>query len=165
MRKRLFALVICAVMVSAMATTSAVSATQAGKSDIRQYDVKRTDASGNIVVYGKLTVTILEDGTGQFVVNANLNKIMTKEEIDQLLEELRQPGTNCYLVAGNFAALPGMFKIRFPDVGQDGFVTLHDGGTIHGAGTVPSYDVTWLNTMDLNGVTYGDGATWVLICI
>ncbi len=70
MHKRIFAIALCLLMVSAFAVTGAVSAAEAGKSNDRQYDVKDVE-QGEWIVYGKLTVKVLDDGTGTYVLNAN----------------------------------------------------------------------------------------------
>ncbi len=65
MHKRILAITLCLVMVSAIAATGAVSATTAGKSNIRSYDVYWWNQ------VGKATLDLK---TGHLVINVNLNK-------------------------------------------------------------------------------------------
>ncbi len=65
MHKRILAITLCLVMVSAFAATSAVSAKHAGQSDIRQYDVPSPSTG---ILVGKLTINV---ATGHWVINGN----------------------------------------------------------------------------------------------
>ena len=73
MREVLIAPIVCAVMVSAIALTGAVSARPAGKSDVRQYDVISAITG---LLAGKLTVNL---ATGHYVFAANYERSNTKD--------------------------------------------------------------------------------------
>ena len=136
MRKRLLAITLCLVMIGAFAVTGAVSAASAGKSNVRQYDVKFLPAAdGTPRVYGKYILTINDDGTGTYVVNGNLAKVDEKEYAKTL-----DPKWNPYTL---LVQVPGHMPIGVGDI------TLNKGGNFHGTGTIDSTQVWVLQT-------YGD---------
>ncbi len=83
MQKRILAITLCLIMVSAFAATSAVSAKNANNvinSSIRQYDVYYPVDQETAVVVGKITI----DGeTGHYVVNVNLERAGLKDEAQE----------------------------------------------------------------------------------
>lgn len=97
MRKRLLALLLCVVMVSAIAVTGAVSAKNENNiinSSIRQYDVMYyAPGSETGKVVGKVTI----DGeTGHYIVNVNLGRAglnLKSQEGQVLWVELRNPNS------------------------------------------------------------------------
>jgi hypothetical protein len=132
-----------------MAVTSAVSAKPAGKSDVRQYDMKVLGANDEIYVYGKLTVKVLADGTGTYVVNVNGERLngyydyTGKEMKDVFRADMAYNPVS--LMAFNSDANPAFI--------QFGELTLNNGGTGHGAGTLDADTVTWLDTWGDNPAT------------
>ncbi len=142
MQKRIVAIALCLVMVSAFAMTTA-SARDAGQSDVRQYDVKFLPAAdGTPRVYGTYVLTINDDGTGTYVVNGNLAKVDEKEYAKTL-----DPKLNYYTL---LMKVPGHMPIGM------GAITLNYGGNFHGTGTLDALQVQVLEL-------YGDDpdTTWM----
>lgn len=136
MRKRLLVLLMCAVLVSAFAATTAVSAKET-KSDIRQYDVK---AAYTPDVVGKLTVNF---ESGHYTIDANWGKATTMPDGTNYKDFIKGFAPH----AGIIQAVNGPCSIKF------GSITYNKGGTAHGEGTLGQTTLVWLKT-------YGDGATF-----
>jgi hypothetical protein len=141
MKKTLIALFLCVVMVGTVAATTVVSAGTAGKSDVRQYDMKLIDpATGQQYVFGKLTVKVLDDGTGTYVANANVQRVAKLYEkllhinIHDVIKN--HAGETLQMIAFNSAAVPNP-KIF-------GSVTINKGGEMHGQGALDKDTVDWL---------------------
>lgn len=142
MRTRLSVFVLCALIITTVAATCAVAAktdsVNAGKSNIRHYDVLSWMAHDQVV--GKLTVDMT---TGHYVITANYGKVDLKEGAKQATKS----GT---IKAQNTAAKP--WEITF------GPATMTNGGTAHAEGTLTTArnhpDVKVVNWLD----TYGSKA-------
>ncbi len=140
MQKRLIAITLCLVMVSAFAVTCVVSAKHAGQSDVRQYDVK---ARYTPDIVGTLTVNA---ENGHYVIEANWGKAADtvfgfptyKDYIKQITPKV-----------GIIHADNGDASIEF------GSVVYTKGGTAHGEGTLDKVTVDWLKAN-------GDGATFYM---
>ena len=129
----LIALIIGAVIVSAMAVVAADS-TNAGKSDIRQYDLR-----DHVGVVGKLTVNLK---SGHYVADGNCAKV---GKADKGICK-SQAGGSFLITASNSAATPP--SITF------GPVIVNKGGNAHAEGTLDQTTLAWL-------AQWGDGATFV----
>ncbi len=134
MRKALIILAVCAVMICAFAVTGAASARDAGQSNVRQYDMKNYNRdTGQLVKYGTLTVKVLPDGTGTYVVNSNPQ--LLGGNLHTYWKE-HYPG-NSYRLWG---VTPNGARYWFSSATQ----TVGNGGTEHGTGTLSIGDVKWL---------------------
>lgn len=122
MRKRLLAIVICAVLVSTLAATSAVSAKPAGKSNIQQYDL----LWGSVVV-GKLTINT---ETGHYVANVNYAAAGLK---DGLKAYFREYPMKLFLQVRHIGVSPNVVTI--------GLGTSNNGGNLHAEGTITGVDL------------------------
>ncbi len=146
MKKRILAVALCFVMVSAFAVTGAASA--AGKSSIRQFDI--TSTTENAVV-GKLT---LDTATGHVVMNVNFAKAGGNPDTKAYWKDFfRDPNTprNVYVDVWN------------QNTGQllhlGVFSVTNKGGNVHGEGTVSDKAVLptiagW-STSDVTGAYFG----------
>ncbi len=136
MLKRLLALTICAVLVSTVTATTAVSAAkQAGHSDVQQYDVK---AEYRPDVVGKLAVNFQN---GHYVIEANWGKTTTTPDGADYKDFIKGFAPH----AGQIIAANGAQSIKF------GLIVYNKGGTAHGEGTLDKATVDWLKA-------HGDGA-------
>ncbi len=142
MKKRMLAIALCLVMVSAFAVTGAVSAAGSSKSNIRQYDVVSAKAGDQLT--GKLTVDL---ATGYYVVNANYGKVGIKDDAKLNVGDIGY----IHAIAADSSAQP-------PDI-YFGSITWNKGGNGHGEGTL----TTAVDHPDVKVVdwlkSYGDGAT------
>ncbi len=125
MKKRLIAMALIFVMVSAFAVTSIVSA-QPDTSAIQQFDIKAEDASGNIVVFGKLTIDTI---SGHYAVNWNPARLGNLYPYKSITKDNTQQT---------------QFKIGFgvvntktrEEVRLSWLALTNNGGNIHGEGTL-----------------------------
>jgi opacity protein-like surface antigen len=146
MRKILLALVVCAIMVNA--ATAVVSAKPVVKLvDVRQYDMKfAIDTNNDDIleqyVFGKLTVKVLSDGTGTYVVNMNVQKL--SELYDLIGYNLKQEFKET--LVGVTSSMSAYNSAATPDYITFGSITINEGGVAHGAGTLDAATVTWLDT-------------------
>ncbi len=139
MQKRILAIALCLVMVSACAVTSAVSAKRAGQSDVRQYDVK-SPSTGLLV--GKLTINV---ATGHWVINGNPAR--ANHEVKVL--DKGRVGEIVAVSLKNENAQPNQ-------VVPIGTAVVNSGGNIHAEGTITNQDtLDWI-------AQWGDHASVVL---
>ncbi len=130
MKKRMIAIALCLVMVSAFAVTSAASAAQAGQSNVLKFDVK----SGDGTVYGHMTVVVNPDGTGTFTLNSN-GQQWGGHDGKELWKEYWSGHT-----WGIFGQDPSgaSTTLAYPAT------ITNEGGTEHGEGTLSVAATTWL---------------------
>ncbi len=115
MDKRILAIALCLVMVSAFAVTGAVSAAPSDNAPVRQYDLHAsTDA-----VVGKVTVNF---ETGHWVADGNWGK--ASADMKDYTKKY-QPGQDFTL-----------YMTKYYTTFGDAKITTSYGGTAHGEGTV-----------------------------
>lgn len=157
-------------MVGTVAATSAVSAKQDDKSDIRQYDVYIRYGPYAWIPYGKL---IIDSKTGHYVYTANYGKLSTenkdlwKERVDEGIAEGETITITTY--TDKEKVRPGdPYRLCF------GSAKLNSGGTVHAEGYLNEAPIlAWVEgqgviLFDSAGVVpwldrYGEDATFSLV--
>jgi hypothetical protein len=135
MLKRILAITLCLIIISAIAVTGAVSAKKDDKAintAIRQIDIimyRLDDATGEwiAVTYGKITIN---SETGHYDVNMNYAKIGLKDQVKERFRE--QPYVYSFLIR-NLDTMNGVIIY--------GIALTNNGGNIHGEGTIDPTEV------------------------
>lgn len=162
MRKKLLvALLLCAIMVSTMAVTT-VSAKQAGKSDIRQYDIvsSRPDNDGNLVnvVFGKLTLNV---ETGHYTFSFNIARVDawaksqgTSQDDKELYKKSADTYEKTYFQVTETVVLINYDTYRWVCLGT--VAVLNNGGNVIGEGTVPDTVLPTIQAWDAHDYVWVD---------
>ncbi|MGZ4936678.1 MAG: VCBS domain-containing protein [Halobacteriota archaeon] len=145
MRKRILTLALCAVMVSTIAATTAVSAAPFGNSNIRQFDV--VSCSHHDRMIGKLIVDYTD---GSFSYTSNTQKSDTKDLAKGFA------GTTVTIVAVN--TLGQQITLELAS-GEEFTIVQNGGGNDNAEGTFSQSTLDWLAQWGVPA----DGSTPALI--
>ena len=125
MKKRILAIALCLIMVSAFVVTSAVSA-KSDNSAIRQFDFKgKSSITSGIATIGKLTI---DTNSGHYTINFNWARIDT---------QTKKLAKDFYRQKGQYQWHLFLLNTKTNEIVDLGFIAFtNNGGNAHGEGTL-----------------------------